>query len=243
MKFLGLHGIPAVFFHIMKVQFAFMDRGTVIKEPVPGGAAKAAAERGMWMAEYKQMSIYFDLEKPDEAWVYQYLMSLRHGKKAVIITALKMMLGKGEQMVPFSAQSMQLPGNSGKKKNADRQAFGQVAAKRDADVGDVMSGVGEKPGGILTEGKSRGLSDREPVESALPDAIPSPAGKDISVQEDGKEDSDWRTFFTQEQLAAILEKNLDMSQLTEDGIRQMVGQVQNGIPVKAAYREALMWCQ
>ena len=49
--------------------------------------------------------------------------------------------------------------------------------------------------------------------------------------------------FTQEQLAAIQEKNLDMSQLTEDGIRQMAGQVQNGIPARAAYKEALMWCQ
>ena len=140
----------------MKVQVAFMDRETVIKELVPGEVAKAAAERGMCMAEYKQMSIYFDLEKPDEAWVYQYLMSLRHGKKAIIITALKMMLGKGEQVVPFSAQAMQLPGNSGKKKNSDRQAFGQAAAKRNADVGHAVSGVGEKQGGILTEGKSRG---------------------------------------------------------------------------------------
>lgn len=195
------------------------------------------------MAQYKQMSIYFDLEKPDEAWVYQYLMSLRHGKKAVIITALKMMLGKGEQMVSFSVQAMQLPGNSRKKKNADRQAFGRAAAKRDADVGDTVSGVGEKQGGILTEEETRGSSDREPVESVLPDAMPLSAGKDISAQEDGKMESDWRTFFTQEQLAAILEKNLDMSQLTEDGIRQMAGQVQNGIPVKAAYKESLMWCQ
>ena len=58
------------------------------------------------MAEYKQMSIYFDLEKPDEAWVYQYLMSLRHGKKAMVITALKMMLGKGEQAAAFPVQAM-----------------------------------------------------------------------------------------------------------------------------------------
>lgn len=195
------------------------------------------------MAQYRQMSIYFDMEKPDEAWVYQYLMSLRHGKKAIIITALKMMLGKGEQIVPFSAQAMKPPENRGKKKNADRQAFGRVAAKRDADVGDAVGGVGEKQGGILAEKESKGSSDREPVESVLPDAMPSPAGKDSSVQEDGRMESDWRTFFTQKQLAAILEKNLDMSQLTEDGIRQMAVQVQNGIPARAAYKEALMWCQ
>lgn len=203
----------------------------------------ALAERGMWMVEYKQMSIYFDLEKPDEAWAYQYLMSLRHGKKAMVITALQMMLGKGGQVIPFSAYAMQPPGNSGKKKSANRQAFGRAAAKRNADVGDTVSGVGEKQGERLTEEESRGLSDREPVESVLPDAMPLSEGKDISVQEDGKMESDWRTFFTQEQLAAILEKNLDMSQLTGDGIRQMAGQVQNGIPARAAYKEALMWCQ
>ena len=62
------------------------------------------------------------------------------------------------------------------------------------------------------------------MESALPDAMPSPTCKDISVQEDAKGESDWHTVFTQEQLAAILEKDLDMSQLTEDGIRQMAGQ-------------------
>ncbi len=54
------------------------------------------------MAEYRQMSIYFDMEKPDEAWAYQYLMSLRHGKKAMVITALKMMLGKGGTGGSFS---------------------------------------------------------------------------------------------------------------------------------------------
>lgn len=182
------------------------------------------------MAEYRQMSIYFDMEMPDEAWVYQYLMSLRHGKKAVIITALKVMLGKGEQIVPFSVQAMQPPGNSGKKKGADRQAFGRAAAKNDVDVGNGVGGVGEKQGGILTDEESKGSSDREPVESVLPDAMLLSAGKDISVQNDGKTESGWQDFFTQEQLAAILEKNLDMSQLTEDGIRQMAVQVQNGIP-------------
>lgn len=106
-----------------------------------------------------------------------------------------------------------------------------------------MSGVGEKQGGILTEEEFRGSSDKKPVESVLPYAMPLSASKDISVQEDGKMESDWRTFFTQEQLAAILEKNLDMSQLTQDGIRQIAGQVQSGIPARAAYKEALMWCQ
>lgn len=189
------------------------------------------------------MSIYFDLEKPDEAWVYQYLMSLRHGKKAIIVTALKMMLGKGEQAFSFSTQAMQPPGNSGKKKGADRQAFGRAAVKCDADEGDAVSGVGERQGGILTEEESKGSFDREPVESVLPDAMLLSDGKDISVQNDGKAESGWQNFFTQEQLAAILEKNLDMSQLTEDGIRQMAVQVQNGIPARAAYKEALMWCQ
>lgn len=205
--------------------------------------SQGSGGRGMWMAEYRQMSIYFDIEKPDEAWVYQYLMSLRHGKKAIIITALKMMLGKGEQIVPFSVQAMQPPGNSGKKKSADRQAFGRAAVKNDVDVGEAVGGVGEKQGGILTEGESKGSPDREPVESVLTDAMPSPTGKEIAVQGDGKMESNWRTFFTQEQLAVILEKNLDISQLTEDGIWQMAVQVQNGIPAKAAYKEALMWCQ
>lgn len=227
----------------LKSEGCLYGQGNSYKGANAGRGSQGSGGREMWMAEYRQMSIYFDMEKPDEAWVYQYLMSLRHGKKAIIITALKMMLGKGEQVVPFSAQAMQLPGNSGKKKNADRQAFGRAAAKRDADVGDVVSGVGEKQGGILTEGKSMGSSDREPVERVLPDAMPLSAGEDISAQEDGKMESDWRIFFTQEQLAAILDKKLDMSQLTEDGIRQMAGQVQNGIPARAAYKEALMWCQ
>ena len=158
------------------------------------------------MAQYRQMSIYFDMEKPDEAWAYQYLMSLRHGKKAVIITALKMMLGKGEQMVSFSVQAVHPPGNSRKKKNADKQAFGRAASKRGADAGDAVGGVGGKQGGILTEGKSR-----KPVENVPPDVMPSDDGRDISAQEDGKMEPDWQTFFTQEQLAAILEKDLDMS--------------------------------
>lgn len=218
-------------------------QGNSYKRANAGRGSQGSGGRGMWMAEYRQMSIYFDMEMPDEAWVYQYLMSLRHGKKAVIITALKMMLGKGEQIVPFSVQAMQPPGNSGKKKGADRQAFGRAAAKNDVDVGDAVGGVGEKQGGILTDEESKGSSDREPVESVLPDAMLLSVGKDISVQNDGKMESGWQDLFTQEQLAVILEKNLDMSQLTEDGIRQMAVQVQNGIPAKAAYKEALMWCQ
>lgn len=36
----------AVSFHIMKVRVAFMDRETVIKEPMPDVAARAAVEGG-----------------------------------------------------------------------------------------------------------------------------------------------------------------------------------------------------
>lgn len=185
------------------------------------------------MAEYKQMSIYFDLEKPDEAWAYQYLMSLRHGKKAMVITSLKMMLGKGEQAVSFPVRAMQLPpkgaGIPGKKENDRRKAFGHPAQEGYLDAECVVDGTKEESGVRLER--------EEPLE------IPLPEEREGLAQEDGKMESDWRTFFTQEQLAAIQEKNLDMSQLTEDGIRQMAGQVQNGIPARAAYKEALMWCQ
>ena len=203
------------------------------------------------MAEYKQMSIYFDLEKPDEAWAYQYLMSLRHGKKAMVITALKMMLGKGEQAVPFSARAIQPPGYGGKKKNARRQAFGRPTAdtafqENDADAGDPAGSAGEtrdSQNRLPTEGEASGEPDSEPIGGVLPDAAPLPTGRDIPVQGDVEKGSGWRTFFTQEQLAGILEKGLDMSQLTEGGIRQMAGQVQSGIPARAAYKEALMWCR
>lgn len=185
------------------------------------------------MAEYKQMSIYFDLEKPDEAWAYQYLMSLRHGKKALVITALKMMLGKGEQAVSFPVQAVQLPpkgaGFPGKKENDRRKAFGHPAQEGYLDAECVGDSTKEEFG-VRPERE-------EPLE------IPLPEEREGLAQKDGKMESDWRTFFTQEQLAAIQEKNLDMSQLTEDGIRQMAGQVQNGIPARAAYKEALMWCQ
>lgn len=184
------------------------------------------------MAEYRQMSFYFDMEKPDEAWAYQYLMSLRHGKKAMVVTALKMMLGKGEPAAPFSVQAMQPPkaaGTSEKKKIDGRKVFGHPAQESYLD--------GESAGG----GK-KGEPGMEP-ERKEPLEIPLPEDREVSAQEDGKTESDWRTVFTQEQLTAILDKKLDMSQLTEDGIRQMAGQVQNGIPVRAAYKEALMWCQ
>ena len=185
------------------------------------------------MAEYKQMSIYFDLKKPDEAWAYQYLMSLRHGKKAMVITALKMMLGKGEQAVSFPIQAVYQPpkgaGVPGKKGNDRRKAFGHPVQEGYLDAEYVGDGTKEEFG-VRPERE-------EPLE------IPLLEGREGFAQKDGKMESDWRTFFTQEQLAAIQEKNLDMSQLTEDGIRQMAGQVQNGIPARAAYKEALMWCQ
>ena len=185
------------------------------------------------MAEYKQMSIYFDLKKPDEAWTYQYLMSLRHGKKAMVITALKRMLGKGEQAAAFSVQAMQLPpkgaGIPGKKGNDRRKAFGHPVQEGYLDAECVGDGTKEESG-VRPERE-------KPLKTPLPEE------REDLAQKDGKLEPDWRTFFTQEQLAAILEKKLDMSQLTEDGIRQMAGQVQNGIPVRAAYKEALMWCQ
>ncbi len=227
----------------MKVQVAFMDRVTDMREPMPCKAGSGGREwRGILMAEYRQMSLYFDLEKPDEAWAYQFLMSLRHGKKAMVITALKMMLGKGGQAAPFSARAVP-PGNGRKNKATGRQAFGRSAAESCADAGDAPGGAGEKQDKMPAERESRGSSDGEPVEDVLPDAVSSPAGKGIAPRGDGEMESDWRAFFTQEQLAAILEKNLDMSQLTEDGIRQMAGQAGSGIPVKAAYKEALMWCR
>lgn len=185
------------------------------------------------MAEYKQMSIYFDLEKPDEAWAYQYLMSLRHGKKAMIITALKMMLGKGEQAAAFPVQAVQLLPKSadipGQKGNDRRKAFGHPVQEDYLDAECVGDGTKEEFG------------VRPEREESL--EIPLPEEREGLAQKDGKMDFDWRTFFTQEQLVAIQEKNLDMSQLTEDGIRQMAVQVQNGIPARAAYKEALMWCQ
>ena len=172
----------------MKVWAAFMDRETAIKELVPGEAARAAAERGMWMAEYKQMSIYFDLEMPDEAWVYQYLMSLRHGKKAVIITALKMMLGKGEQTAAFPVQAMQLPpkgaGIPGKKENDRRKAFGHPVQEGYLDAEYVGDGTKEEFG-VRPERE-------EPLE------IPLPEEREGLARKDGKMESDWRTFFTQE---------------------------------------------
>jgi len=194
------------------------------------------------MAEYKQMSLYFDLEKPDEAWAYQFLMSLRHGKKAMVITALKMMLGEVGQAASFPAQAVP-PGNGRKNKGTGRQAFGRPAAQTHTGGGDAVGSAVQGQDKVLAGRESGGPSDREPAESILPDAMLPPAGKDIPAQEDGKKESDWHALFTQEQLAAILEKNLDMSQLTEDGIRQMAGQAGNGIPVKAAYKEALMWCR
>lgn len=201
------------------------------------------------MAEYKQMSIYFDLEKPDEAWAYQYLMSQRHGKKAMIITALKMMLGKGGQAVPFSVQAMP-PRGSVKKKKADRQAFGRQAAdtasrENHADAA-VVESAGENKDSrdrLPAEGESGESPDSGSIENVPPDAVPISDGRDIQAQGDAEPVSDWRAFFTQEQTAAILEKGLDMSRLTEDGILQMAGQVQDGIPARAAYKEALMWCQ
>lgn len=218
-------------FHSPKDGVAFMDKG------MPGMAARCA-EGGMRMAEYRQMSIYFDLEKPEEAWAYQYLMSLRHGKKALIITALRMLLGKGEQMVSFPAPVMQSPGSGGKKKSAGRRMPGRAAAKSGAGVGDADSGIVEKQDGIPAGG---GSSGRNPAESALPETMP-PDG-DIPAQGSGETEPGWHAFFTQEQLAAIQEKGLDLSLLTEDGIRQMAGQVQDGIPARAAYKEALMWCR
>ena len=96
----------------LKSEGCLYGQGNSYKGANAGRGSQGSGGRGMWMAEYRQMSIYFDMEKPDEAWVYQYLMSLRHGKKAIIITALKMMLGKGEQAFSFSTQAMQPPGNS-----------------------------------------------------------------------------------------------------------------------------------
>lgn len=203
------------------------------------------------MAEYKQMSIYFDLEKPDEAWAYQYLMSQRHGKKAMVITALKMMLGERGQAVPFSVQAMP-PRGGVKKMKADRQAFGRQAAdtasrEKLADAGEaVVESVGENKDSrdrLPAEGESGESSDSGPIGNAPPDAVPLSGGSDIPAQGDAEPGSDWRTLFTLEQAAAILEKGLDMSRLTEDGIRQMAGQVQDGIPARAAYKEALMWCR
>ncbi len=120
-------------------------------------------------------------------------------------------------------------GTSEKKKIDRRKAFGHPAQKSYLNGESVGDGKKGEPG-----------MEPERKESL---EIPLPEDREVSAQEDGKAVSDWRIFFTQEQLAAILEKNLDMSQLTEDGIRQMERQVQNGIPARAAYKEALMWYQ
>lgn len=137
------------------------------------------------------------------------------------------------------APVMQSPGSGGKKKSAGRRMPGRAAAKSGADVGDADSGIVEKQDGIPAEG---GSSGRNPAESALPETMPPPDG-DIPAQESGETEPGRHAFFTQEQLAAIREKGLDLSRLTEDGIRQMARQVQDGIPARAAYKEALMWCR